>query len=114
MLDSEFAMFVVSFFLLMSILEMANIYYYLYLQGNRALGDWNAVKVLLLVSIGVGIWSTISLILAAALVQGASKVLRSSRSVIAELCVILCDKEYGADTEYSLPILVWKNFCFCA
>ena len=39
MLDSEFAMFIVSFFLLISILEMANIYYYLYLQGNRALGD---------------------------------------------------------------------------
>ena len=39
MLDFEFSIFVVSFFLLINILEMANIYYYLYLKGNRALGD---------------------------------------------------------------------------
>ena len=39
MLDSEFSIFVVSFFLLINIIEMANIYYYLYLKGNRALGD---------------------------------------------------------------------------
>ena len=39
MLDSEFSIFVVSFFLLINILEMANIYYYLYLKRNRALGD---------------------------------------------------------------------------